>query len=95
MEPMKLGWGGISLVSKALRISPNTIKKGIHEINSGQASSFSKTNVRVRKPGGGRKPKSTISNLFDQREFNNGSSSSELPVPANDDCVSIHDASSQ
>lgn len=55
-EAMKRGWGGIALVSKALRISPNTIKRGIQEINSGQAETDSQSDSRIRKPGGGRKP---------------------------------------
>ncbi len=54
-EAMKLGRGGLSIVSKALRISPNTIKKGIQEIVSGQAELLSVANARIRKPGGGRK----------------------------------------
>lgn len=60
-EAMKLGWGGISIVSKALRISPNTIKRGIQEIATGQADSLSDANARIRKPGGGRKSQSTSS----------------------------------
>ena len=54
-EAMKLGRGGLSIVSKALRISPNTIKKGIQEIVTGQAELRSVANARIRKPGGGRK----------------------------------------
>ena len=56
-EALKLGRGGITLVSKALRISPNTIKKGMHEIASGQADICLHSNARIRKPGGGRKSK--------------------------------------
>jgi hypothetical protein len=56
-EAMKLGWGGITIVSEALRISPNTIKRGIQEIAAGDADSFSPTNSRIRKQGGGRKSK--------------------------------------
>lgn len=54
-EAMKLGRGGIAIVSKALRISPNTIKKGMQEIVTGQADLLSVENARIRKPGGGRK----------------------------------------
>lgn len=57
IEATRLGWGGISLVSQALRISPNTIKKGIEEIATGQADSYSPSNGRIRKSGGGRKSK--------------------------------------
>jgi hypothetical protein len=60
-EAMKLGWGGISIVSKALRISPNTIKRGIQEIATGQADSLLDANARIRKPGGGRKSQNTSS----------------------------------
>lgn len=56
-EALKLGRGGITLVSKALRISPNTIKKGMMEIASGQSSEFADTDRRIRKKGGGRKPR--------------------------------------
>jgi len=53
-EALKLGRGGITLVSQALRISPNTIKKGMMEITSGQSAD---ADNRIRKRGGGRKPK--------------------------------------
>lgn len=56
-EALKLGRGGITLVSKALRISPNTIKKGMMEIASGQSSEYADAENRIRKKGGGRKPK--------------------------------------
>ena len=56
-EAMKLGHGGIVIVSNALRISPNTIKKGIQEIAAGQADSALGAEGRIRKTGGGRKPK--------------------------------------
>ena len=55
MESIKLGRGGLTLVSQALRISPNTIKRGIQEIESGQAEIYLQENSRIRKPGGGRK----------------------------------------
>src|SRR5579871_5557262 len=58
-EAMKLGRGGITIVSKALRISPNTIKRGIQEIANGQADSYSNPSARIRKRGGGRKSKTT------------------------------------
>jgi hypothetical protein len=59
LEAMKIGWGGISLVATALHISPNSIRKGIQEIATGQADAYSsRENPRIRKPGGGRKPRS-------------------------------------
>jgi len=57
MEAMKLSRGGVTIVSKALRISPNTIRRGIREIETGQADSYLHANSRIRKPGGGRKPR--------------------------------------
>ena len=51
-EAMKLGRGGIAIICKALRISPNTVKKGIEEIAAGQANSLFGANARIRKPGG-------------------------------------------
>lgn len=58
-EAIKLGRGGITIVCRALRISPNTIKRGMQEIASGQANSCSQSNTRIRKPGGGRKSNKT------------------------------------
>ncbi len=60
MEAMKLGRGGITIVSQALRISPNTIKRGIQEIATGQADLNANANARIRKPGGGRKSKNIV-----------------------------------
>lgn len=54
-EAMKLGRGGIATVSKSLRISQNTIKKGMQEIETGQADSLTDVKGRIRKTGGGRK----------------------------------------
>ena len=55
VEAMKLGRGGITIVSKALRISRNTIRRGIREIATGQADVYAPANAQIRKPGGGRK----------------------------------------
>lgn len=54
-EALKLGRGGITLVSQALRISPNTIKRGIREITAGFVDTSAHAKTRIRKPGGGRK----------------------------------------
>lgn len=56
-EAIRLGRGGITAVSKALRISPNTIKRGIQEIAAGDADTVPQANTRIRRPGGGRKSK--------------------------------------
>lgn len=56
-EALKMGRGGITAVSKAIRISPNTIRVGIQEIKSGADDSDFPSQLRIRKPGGGRKSK--------------------------------------
>ena len=53
-EAVRLGRGGIAIVSQALRISPNTIKRGIQELCDA-SNSPPDSNQRIRKPGGGRK----------------------------------------
>lgn len=55
MEATKLGRGGITIVGKALQMSPNTIKRGIQEIAAGDMDSHAL--ARVRRSGGGRKSK--------------------------------------
>ncbi|HEY0981615.1 hypothetical protein [Schlesneria sp.] len=61
-EALQRGWGGISLVSKVLRISPNTIKRGIAEIQSEAIETPSESGTRIRKPGGGRKAQQSAAN---------------------------------
>jgi hypothetical protein len=56
-EAMKLGRGGITIVSKALRMSRSTIRRGIEDLAAGPADAPAQANGRVRKPGGGRKSK--------------------------------------
>jgi len=56
-EAMKLGRGGITLVSKALRMSRNTIRRGIQDLTTGEAATSAQATTRVRRPGGGRKSK--------------------------------------
>ena len=51
-EARVLGRGGIAAVSRASGISPNTIRKGMREIESGERLERG----RVRRHGGGRKP---------------------------------------
>jgi len=58
LEALQLGRGGMTIVSKALQISPNTIKRGIQEISAGQGDSRTFAITRIRKPGGGRKSNS-------------------------------------
>jgi len=50
-EALSIGTGNISIVSRATGISPDTIKKGCNELESGKSLSDDK----IRAPGGGRK----------------------------------------
>ena len=50
-EAMDIGWGGISLVSRATGVSQATIRRGIQELKSGDTLGPG----RIRRPGGGRK----------------------------------------
>jgi len=63
VEAMRLGRGGITIVSLALQISPTTIRRGIREIAAAQSRSVSNATARIRKPGGGRKPSTPPSEL--------------------------------
>ena len=54
-EAQKLGRGGITIVSLALHMSRNTIRRGIQEISSAGSGSGELPSPRIRRPGGGRK----------------------------------------
>ena len=77
-EALKIGHGGITAVSKALRISPNTIRAGIREITAGADESPPPSQLRIRKPGGGRKAKNTS---LEQSESGQGQTESK-PGPS-------------
>jgi hypothetical protein len=84
MEALKLGRGGISIVSKALRISPNTIRAGIQEISTGQVDSDLPNNLRIRRPGGGRKSKKSSLDPLVQSESKKESAKSEPEIRDSD-----------
>ena len=50
-EAAELGRGGITVVAQATGVHPDTVAKGVRELDGGPEPSG-----RVRKPGGGRKP---------------------------------------
>jgi len=50
-EARELGRGGVALAARAAGVSPDTVAKGLRELESGAAPTG-----RVRRPGGGRKP---------------------------------------
>ncbi len=54
-EARAYGWGGVSAVSDATGMSPNTIRKGLAELAARRDDSDSEVSSRLRKPGGGRK----------------------------------------
>lgn len=89
-EALQLGRGGIAVVSKALRISPNTVKRGIQEISTGQADAHLLAITRIRKPGGGRKSNTTSQDL--SPEFDSPRADSK-PESAGEPHATIHDDS--
>jgi Rhodopirellula transposase DDE domain len=54
-EARAYGWGGVSAVSDATGMSPNTIRKGLAELAARQDDPDAEVTSRLRKPGGGRK----------------------------------------
>jgi hypothetical protein len=55
-EAMALGWGGISIVSAATGLARNTIAAGVRELAQRAEQTDATIDVRLRRPGGGRKP---------------------------------------
>jgi hypothetical protein len=51
-----VGWGGVTLVSSATGLARNTITAGRVELEHRQAYPHEAVDVRIRRPGGGRKP---------------------------------------
>jgi transposase len=54
-ESRVYGWGGLRAVSRATGIAPNTIKKGLAELQLREARPRATIEARLRKPGAGRK----------------------------------------
>jgi len=54
-EAKSYGWGGIRAVSTATGLSPNTIAKGLEELESQRINTSVASSARLRRPGGGRK----------------------------------------
>jgi Rhodopirellula transposase DDE domain len=59
-EALASGRGGISAVSEATGMSRHTIRRGIREVQQEMPRLAGEFESRVRRPGGGRKPLSTI-----------------------------------
>jgi len=54
-EARSYGWGGVCAASRATGMSPNTIAKGLAELEAREADPETPIEPRVRKPGAGRK----------------------------------------
>jgi hypothetical protein len=54
-EAQAYGWGGLQAVSAAIKMSPNTIRKGMFELTSRENNPREAISTRIRRPGGGRK----------------------------------------
>ena len=54
-EARSYGWGGIRAVSRATGMSPNTIQKGLGELEAREADPETPIGSRLRKPGAGRR----------------------------------------
>ena len=65
-EATALGWGGVSLVSIATGLARNTIAVGIGELEYRQSHPREAIALRIREPGGGRKPMTQTDPLLQQ-----------------------------
>ena len=59
-EARAYGWGGVSAVSAAIGMSPNTIQRGLDELSEREAHPDVSISTRVRQVGGGRKPQTEL-----------------------------------
>jgi hypothetical protein len=68
-EVQTCGWGGLRAVSRALGMSPNTIRKGLGELAVRAENPDAPVDPRLRQPGGGRKRQTEVDpELADQLE---------------------------
>jgi hypothetical protein len=54
-ESRAYGWGGVQVISGAIRMSPNTIRKGLSELMARESNPQAAIDPRLRREGGGRK----------------------------------------
>jgi Rhodopirellula transposase DDE domain len=59
-EAMALGWGGVSAVATATGLARNTVARGVRELTRRDQEVDVTVDVRLRRPGGGRKPITTV-----------------------------------
>lgn len=53
-EATGYGWGGVRAVSRAIGMSPHTIRKGLAELAGREASPHAPIPARIRRSGAGR-----------------------------------------
>jgi transposase len=59
-EAQAYGWGGIRAVSTAIRMSANTVRRGLQELSDREANPEVPVSGRVRRDGGGRKRQTAL-----------------------------------
>ncbi len=59
-EARAYGWGGVSAVSAAIGMSPNTIQRGLDDLSEREAHPDAAVSTRVRQVGGGRKQQTEL-----------------------------------
>src|SRR5947199_10192741 len=59
-EATAYGWGGVRAVSRAIGMSPHTIRKGLAELAGREANPHAPIPARIRRPGGGRKSRTEL-----------------------------------
>jgi len=57
-ESRAYGWGGVQAISGVIRMSPNTIRKGLAELAARERNPHAVIDPRLRREGGGRKRRS-------------------------------------
>jgi Rhodopirellula transposase DDE domain len=54
-EALEIGWGGVTAVAEAMRVSQSTVRAGIAELKTPRRGKAALPPERIRRPGGGRR----------------------------------------
>ena len=54
-EALEIGWGGVTAVAEAMRVSQTTVRAGIAELKAPRCGKAALPPERIRRPGGGRR----------------------------------------
>lgn len=54
-EALEIGWGGVTAVAEAMRVSQTTVRAGIAELKTPRRGKATLPPERIRRPGGGRR----------------------------------------